>query len=192
VGAQPFTNPASNDTALYETGSTALAPTGYTAEISGASGDTGVALAEVYDATPAGTYTVTTPRLTNLSARVQVGTGGNILIAGFVIGGSSARTVLIRGSGPALTAFGVTGTLPDPLLQLNNVSTGAVIATNSAWGGGSLISSVAASVGAQPYTNPNSNDTALLITLPPGAYSAQVSGSSGDTGVALVEVYEVP
>ena len=62
------------------------------------------------------------PRIVNISARVQVGTGGNVLIAGFVIGGSTSRTVLIRASGPALIPFGVTGTLPDPMLQLSSGS----------------------------------------------------------------------
>jgi hypothetical protein len=74
----------------------------YTAQVAGESGDTGDALVEVYDATPAGTYTLASPRLVNLSARVDVGTGANILFAGFVIGGNTALTVLIRASGPAI------------------------------------------------------------------------------------------
>jgi len=99
--------------------------------------------------------------------------------------------VLIRASGPALIPFGVTGTLPDPQLQLH-AGDGSVIATNAAWGGNAQIASAAASVGAFTWSNTGSNDSALLITLPPGAYTAQVAGASGDTGVALVEVYEVP
>ncbi len=144
----------------------------------------------MYDATPAGTYTPTTPRLVNISARVQVGTGSNILIAGFVIGGSTARTVLVRASGPALVPFGVTGTLPDPQLQLYSGST--LLASNSGWAGDAQVASTASSVGAFGWSNATSNDSALLLTLPPGAYTAQVAGASGDTGVALVEVYEVP
>jgi hypothetical protein len=186
VGAFAFSSPTSHDTALLEP----LSAGAYTAQIAGESGDTGVALAEVYDATPAGTYTATTPRIVNISARVQVGTGGNILIAGFAIGGSTARTVLIRASGPALVPFGVTGTLPDPQLQLFSGST--VLESNSAWGGNAQISSTAAAVGAFGWGSPGSDDSAILITLPPGAYTAQVAGASGDTGVALVEVYEVP
>ena len=186
VGAFAWSTPTSHDAALLESLAGA-----YTAQISGESGDTGVALAEVYDATPAGTYTATTPRIVNISARVQVGTGGNILIAGFAIGGSTSKTVLIRASGPALVPFGVTGTLPDPQLQLH-AGDGSVIATNAAWGGNAQIASEAASVGAFEWSSPSSNDSALLITLPPGAYTAQVAGASGDTGVALVEVYEVP
>ena len=185
VGAFGWSSTTSHDSALLET----LSAGPYTAQIAGQSGDTGVALAEVYDATPAGTYARTTPRLVNLSTRVQVGTGGGILIAGFVIGGSTSETVLIRASGPALAAFGVSGTLPDPKLQL--VSGGTVIAANNGWGGQAEIVAAAASVGAFSWGNPSSNDSAILATLPPGPYTAQVSGASNDTGIALIEVYEV-
>ena len=153
-------------------------------------GDTGVALAELYDATAAGTYTPATPRLVNISTRAQVGTGGTILIAGFVIGGSTSRTVLIRASGPALAPFGIAGTLPDPQLKLFSGS--AVIESDNGWAGNPQISATAASVGAFAWNNPMSGDSAILVALPPGAYTAQVSGASGDTGVALIEVYEVP
>ena len=185
VGAFPWSDASSHDSALLRS----LPAGGYTANISGLSGDKGVALAEVYDDTPAGTYTPSTPRIVNISARVQVGTGGNVLIAGFVIGGSTSKTVLIRASGPALIPFGVAGTLPDPTLQL--VSGSTLLASNSAWGGDPQISAAAASVGAFAWNFGQSNDSAILMTLPPGPYTAEVSGSSGDTGVALVEVYEV-
>ncbi len=189
VGAFPWENPTSKDSAI----ATSLPNGPYTGEISGVAGDTGVALVEVYDATPLGGYTPTSPRLVNLSARVEVGTGSNVLIAGFVIGGSAAKTVLVRASGPAIAAapFDVPGTLPDPELTLTNLQTGAVLASNNGWNGDNAISAAAASVGAFPWGNPSSADSALLITLPPGNYTATVSGSSNDTGVALVEVYEV-
>ena len=177
--------PGSADSALFDT---LLTPNTYSAQIGGKSGDTGVALAEVYDATAS--YTLSTPRLTNLSARVQVGTGGNILIAGFAIGGTTAKTVLIRASGPALIPFSVSGTLPDPELQL--FSGVFVFGANTGWGGSPQIAAAASQVGAFKWSDPSSADSALLVTLPPGTYSAQVSGASGDTGVALVEVYEVP
>jgi sugar lactone lactonase YvrE len=191
VGAFPWTSASSHDSALLQT----LAAGPYTAQIAGQSGDTGVALAEVYDATPAGTYTLATPRIINISARVQVGTGGNILIAGFVVGGSTSRTVLIRASGPALVPLGVTGTLADPQLQLyrsNSDGSSTLLYSNSGWAGNAQIVSAATSVGAFAWESPTSADSALLVTLPPGAYTAQVSGVSGDTGVALVEIYEVP
>jgi len=186
LGAFAWTVSSSHDAAFLQT----LAPGGYTAQVAGQGGDTGVALVEVYDDTPSGSYTSSSPRLINLSARVQVGTGGNILIAGFVIGGATAKTVLIRASGPALDAFGVSGTLADPKLQL--YSGAAVLGTSSGWGGDTEVAREAAAVGAFPWSSASSLDSALLVTLPPGAYTAQVSGVSGDTGVALVEVYEVP
>jgi sugar lactone lactonase YvrE len=190
VGAFPWNVPTSHDSAL----DLSLASGSYTAQVSGQSGDTGDSLLEIYDATPAGTYTTSLPRLINLSARVDVGTGANILEAGFVIGGNSALTVLIRASGPAIAAapFNVPGTLPDPQLTLQNPSTGSVYAQDTSWGGDSEISSTAAAVGAFTWSVPTSHDSALLITLPPGNYTAAAAGTSGDTGVALVEVYEVP
>jgi hypothetical protein len=98
--------------------------------------------------------------------------------------------VLIRASGPALIPFGVTGTLPDPELSLYSGST--LLGSNSGWGGNAVISAAALRVGAFGWSSPSSNDSAILATLPPGSYTAQVAGVSNDTGVALVEVYEVP
>jgi hypothetical protein len=186
VGAFPWDLPPGKDAALLET----LPAGAYTAQIAGASEDPGISLAEIYDATPAGTYTLRTPRIVNISARALVGTGGDILIAGFSVGGSTARTVLVRASGPALVPFGVNQTLPDPQLQI--YSGAEVLATNSGWGGDSQISAAASSVSAFAWGSPTSNDSALLITLPPGPYTAQVAGAIGDTGIALVEIYEVP
>jgi hypothetical protein len=186
VGAFPWTDSQSHDAALLES----LGAGSYTAQIDGQTGDTGVALVEVYDATPAGTFTPGSPRLVNISARVQVGTGANILIAGFVIGGSTSKTVLIRASGPALVPFNVAGTLADPQLELH--SSGTLLASNNGWGGDTEIANAAASVGAFAWNDPSSNDSAILVTLTPGAYTAEVSGASGDKGVALVEVYEIP
>ncbi len=186
VGAFAWSSLSSHDSALLEN----LTDGPYTVQLTGQSGDTGVALAEIYDLTPERTYTPTSPRLVNLSARARVGTAGNVLIAGFVIGGSTAKTVLIRASGPALVPFGVLGTLPDPKLQLFSGNT--VLGTNNGWGGNPEIASAAAAVGAFAWPDPTSNDSAILVTLPPGAYTAQVSGASGDTGMALIEIYDVP
>jgi hypothetical protein len=191
VGAFAWTSTSSLDSALVES----LQGGPYTAQVTGASGDTGVALVEVYDATPTGTYAPAFPRLINISARVQVGTGSNVLIAGFVIGGTTSKTVLIRGSGPALAPFGLSGVLPDPQLQLfqsNPDGTSTLLQTDTGWGGDTQIAATAASVGAFSWGTSATPDSAILITLPPGAYTAEVSGASGDTGLALVEVYDVP
>jgi sugar lactone lactonase YvrE len=190
VGAFAWNIASSLDSGLVES----LHGGAYTAQVAGSSGDTGVALAEVYDATPAGTFTASSPHLVNLSARVMVGKGSNILIVGFVIGGTTSKTVLIRGSGPALTAFGVSGVLPDPELQLyqsNGDGTSTLLQSNTGWGGNTQIAATAASVGAFSWGSSATPDSAILVSLSPGSYTAQVSGASGDTGIALVEVYDV-
>ncbi len=156
----------------------------YSTQISGVNGTTGIALAEVYDA-DAGTSTA---RLVNLSARINVGVGGDILIGGFVIGGSTAETLLIRGVGPTLAGFGVTGTLAQPVLTV--YSGGTPIYSNTGWEGDSTLAGVFGTVGAFPLNSSNP-DSALLITLPPGGYTAEVSGVNSGTGIALLEIYEV-
>jgi hypothetical protein len=157
-----------------------------TAQINGTG--SGVMLVEVYDADAA-----TAPfRLTNVSARNQVGTGGNVLISGFVIDGSAARTLLIRGIGPALhDVFGVSGFLPDPYLEIHTTINGqdTVLASNDNWN--QALAATFSQVGAYQF-NANSLDAALLITLPPGVYTAQVAGNNNGTGDGVVEVYEVP
>lgn len=191
VGAFAWTSPTSLDSAWVGT----LVQGAYTAGITGTSGDTGIALAEVYDATPVGSYLPGAPRLMNLSVRDQVGTGSGILIGGFVVGGSTSRTVLIRASGPALNAFGVPGALPDPQLKLyqsNSDGTSTLLRSNTGWGGAPQIAAEAAAVGGFSWGATATADSALLITLPPGAYTAQIAGAGGDTGIALLEIYDVP
>ncbi|MES2694967.1 MAG: PQQ-dependent sugar dehydrogenase [Verrucomicrobiota bacterium] len=165
----------------------ALAAGAYTVQIGSAvSSQTGIALAEIFDSP------TSSRQLTNVSARTQVGSGENILIAGFVITGTTARTVMIRAAGPALAPFGVTGRLADPELTLYR--NGAVIASNSNWQSSAALVDVFARTGAFNFTA-RSNDAVLFLTLPPGAYSAHVSGlgtGTAATGVALVEVYTLP
>jgi subtilisin family serine protease/outer membrane protein assembly factor BamB len=171
---------------------TSLAAGNYTAQITGSSSATGIALAELYDldATPAASGA---SRLINVSARAQVGTDANILIAGFSISGNLPKTVLIRGIGPSLTQFGVAGTLADPKLDLYRGS--SVVQSNDNWGatnGAGTLSTVFTQVGAFGLANTSTRDAVLLVTLDPGTYTAQVSGVGNTTGVALIEVYEVP
>ena len=115
----------------------------------------------------------------------------NILIAGFVISGSTSETVLIRASGPALASFGVANTLPDPELLLYD-SDQNLVASNIGWEGSPQITTAASTVGAFSWGDPTSADSAILITLPPGSYTAQVAPLTGDQGTALVEVYALP
>jgi len=187
VGAYLWPDATSADSALVVT----LQPGAYTANVSGAASDTGISLVEVYAAqSPGGSG------LSNISSRQFVGTQGNVAIPGFVIGGSTPMTVLIRASGPVLSQapFNLAGTLPDPLLQLyrsNGDGTSTLIGSNAGWAGSPEIVATAAAVGAYSWPDASSTDSALLVTLPPGAYTAVVSGASGDTGVSLVELYDV-
>lgn len=133
-----------------------------------------------------------TARLVNISTRAQVGTGGAVLIPGFVVSGSGTESLLIRADGPALTQFGVAGALAQPSLSVFD-STGKLVASNTGWGSNSnpgWIASSAAGVGAFALAS-GSADSALVATLAPGAYTVQVSGVGNTTGVALAEVYEL-
>jgi hypothetical protein len=123
-----------------------------------------------------------------VSALTQVGTGDNILIAGFTIAGSTSKTVLIRAIGPTLVPFGVPDAISDPKLQLYTGKT--FLEANDNWGGDATLASTFSAVGAFDLPNA-SRDAALLITLPPGGYSVQVSDATNATGSGMVEVYEV-
>jgi hypothetical protein len=182
VGAFAFSAPTSKDAAISLP---SLASGANSAKISGTG--VGTVIAELYDATPTNAFTATTPRLINVSVLKNIGTG---VTAGFVIGGSTARTVLVRAIGPTLAGFGVGGTVADPRLALFSGQT--QIGANDNWGGGGALSAAFAQVGAFGLAA-DSRDAALLVSLQPGAYTVQVSSvDPAISGVALVEVYEVP
>jgi len=128
----------------------------------------------------------------NLSTRAFVGTADGVLIPGLVISGTTSRRVLVRAVGPTLGTFGVTGVLADPTLTV--FSGAATIATNDNWQEQTNSASVAtAAVSAGAFALPTgSKDSALVLTLAPGAYTFRVAGAGNTTGVALVEVYAVP
>ena len=181
VGAFPLAS-GSADCALI----VSVAPGAYTVQIAGVGNTTGVALAEVYEVASTGT------RLNNISTRAQVGTGGNILIPGFVIAGSGYEQLLVRADGPGLTQFGVAGALAQPSLSVLSGQT--VVASNTGWGTSAdppQIASVASAVGAFALAS-GSADCAQVVNLTPGAYTIQISGVGGTAGVALAEIYEVP
>jgi hypothetical protein len=184
VGAFPYTGPTSRDAAV----AASITTRDNSVAVSAAGTGTGKVIAEIYDATPAANFTATTPRLLNVSVRKHLGTG---LTAGFVLGGGSPTKVLIRAVGPGLAAFGVEGTVADPQLTLFNSSSTRVDA-NDNWGGTAALTAAFASVGAFALPGATSRDAALLVTLPPGLYSVEVTGVANTTGTALVEVYEVP
>ena len=122
----------------------------------------------------------------NISTRMDVGTGNNVMIAGFIVSGSQSKTIIVRALGPTLGSYGVANALNDPMLELHD-SSGATIATNDDWQTGSQASQISSS----GYAPTNSNEPALIATLPAGAYTAIVRGYNNSTGVALVEVYEL-
>jgi hypothetical protein len=130
-------------------------------------------------------------RLRNISTRGEVGVGGNVMISGFIVRGGLPKTVLVRAAGPALAAFGVSGTLAAPVLAVLD-SKAAVIATNTGWStaaNAAAIGATAARVSAFPFAA-GSADSALIATLSPGEYTVQVSGVGNATGLCLVEVYD--
>jgi uncharacterized protein (DUF1800 family) len=125
-------------------------------------------------------------RLSNLSIRAQAG-GGDVLVSGFTVGPGADKTILIRAIGPTLGVFGVTGVLSDPKLVLYNAA-GTRLAENDDFN--PVDAATFASVGAFQLA-PGGRDAALVATLAPGGYTAEVSGTGGNRGVTLVEIYEV-
>jgi hypothetical protein len=131
----------------------------------------------------------------SIAERAVVGAGAGVLIGGFTVAGSQPSKVLIRAVGPGLIPFGLTGALASPVLSVYD-SRGVLIGVNTGWSAGGSVDAVAInnaalSVGAF-LLQPGTNDCAVLLTLPPGGYTAQVAGANGASGVALVEVYQVP
>jgi hypothetical protein len=195
-GAMP--TDCSRESAILAT----LNPGGYTGIVSGVAGETGVGLVEIYEVGNASS------RLVNMSTRVRVGMQDDVMIGGFIIEGTVPKTLLLRARGPSLADFGVSGTLPDPVLQLYSGQT--VIARNDDWqtvdalcsNGGSPCRPMnqIQSIGldpCQPYQSGGvaptgcSRESAMVVTLNPGPYTMIVSGSGGSAGVALLELFEV-
>lgn len=139
-------------------------------------------------------YRLTLPgRMSNISSRAQTGTGAATHIVGFAVNGPRPKQMLIRGVGPSLANYGVTGALADPVLTIFNAA-GQTVFTNDNWADAANAADLRAAAqasGAFALTE-GSRDAALLLQLDPGTYTAQVSGAAGATGISLLEVYEVP
>lgn len=175
LGALPFANGSTDAAVLVTVGGP------HTAHATTTSG--GTAVVEVYDADVAHPS-----RLVNLSARYRVGTGDDLLIAGFVIGGTGTRQVLVRAIGPSLAGLGVSGWLPNPQVVVYDHE-GNVLAQNDDWD--ASLAPLFDQLGAFDLPA-GSHDAALVLTLPAGApYTVHVSGVDHTTGEALVEVYDV-
>ncbi len=158
---------------------TTLAPGAYTAILKGAHGETGVGLVEVYDFD-----TASTAKLANIATRGFVNTGDNVMIGGFIIGGTEPAKILVRAIGPSLTQFGLQGALQATTLELHD-SNGSVI-SNEGWR-----STQESEIQATTIPPSDDNEAAILATLAPGNYTAVVRGKNDTTGIAVVEAYNL-
>jgi hypothetical protein len=128
-------------------------------------------------------------RLSNISTRSVAGGGDRTLVAGFVVGGSGTKPLLIRAVGPTLANFGVSNPLADPDLTILS-RTSTVVASNNDWGNSAALAALANQVGAFPLI-PNSRDAALQVSVTPSIYTAVVGGGATTAGTALIEIYDV-
>jgi hypothetical protein len=165
------TNPS--ESALLAT----LTPGAYTAILRGANQTIGTAVVETYDLDPAANS-----KLANISTRAWVQTGDNVLIGGLIVMGQASADVIVRAIGPSLT---VAGAMVDPTLDLRD-GNGAALAFNDNWR--LTQQSAISATGLQPTRDAES---AILISLPPGTYTAIVRGANAATGVAVIEVYHL-
>jgi hypothetical protein len=157
-----------------------LPPGNHTAIIKGAQNGTGVGLVEIYD------LQSTVGELGNLSVRANVLTGDNVLVAGVIISAGEARRTVFRAIGPSLASFGVPNALQDTTLELRDVN-GVLLSSNDNWGDATNAEDLLAT-GLAPT---RSSESAILITLGPGKYTAIVRGTQDTTGVGLAEAYKL-
>ena len=148
-----------------------LDPGAYTAIVKDNNDASGVGLVEIYDLGPAAS------KLANISTRAFVGTGTNVMIGGFILGGDDNSQVEIFGIGPSLESSGVSGVLADPTLELRN-SSGALVASNDNCG----------AISTHPL---DPLEACIETSLPPGLFTAILAGNNGGSGVGLVEIYHV-
>ena len=158
-----------------------LPPGTYTVIVRGKNLVTGIGLVELYDLSP-----LSNSKLKNMSTRGSVGTLDDVLISGFTVGDVGSTTVIVRALGPSLARFGLGGVLSDPTLTIFD-STGTAIASNDNW----RDDVNAIDVQRNALSPPNEQESALVLQLPAGEYTAVVSGANGSTGIGLAEVYSL-
>jgi len=153
-----------------------------------------VGMVTVGNPTPTPTPTPTT-QLSNISTRGLVQTGANVMIGGFIIQGTLPKTVIVRAIGPELIPFGVSNALADPTLELHGPA-GSLIASNNNWQttiiGGLITSNQVSAIQSSGHAPTQPSEPAIVVALPPGNYTAVVSGVNNTVGVALVEVDDLP
>ncbi|HEV2840829.1 MAG TPA: hypothetical protein VGW39_05845, partial [Chthoniobacterales bacterium] len=168
-----------------ESGMVATLPPGfpYTTILAGNSGGTGVGLVEIYD-----TNQAVDSQLANISTRGFVQTGNNVMIGGFILGGSSNNSrVAVRGIGPSLALNGLNPVLADPTLELRD-SNGALLVSNDDWQDDPASASQLSFHGLAPQ---DPDESGIFASLPPGAFTAILAGNNGGVGIGLVEIYNV-
>ena len=159
-----------------------LAPGSYTVMVSSEDASTGIALVEAYDISATANST-----LANISTRGAVGLNDDVLIGGFIVGGTSTAKVIVRAIGPSLAVFGITSELRDPTLTVFDHN-GNAVGTNDNWGD-DLNAAAIQSYGLAPS---NAKESATYLELTPSNYTAIVRGVANATGTGLVEIYNVP
>src|SRR4029077_5301573 len=169
-------NPSESATLLQN-----LAPGAYTVIVTGNDATPGIGLVELYDVSP-----LSNSKLVNMSARGTVGTGDNVLISGFIVGEVESAPVVVRALGPSLASFGVSGVLSDPKVTIYDANDTA-IASNDNWQDN--INPIDIQKNALAPQDPR--ESAIVLRLPAGSYTAIVRGANGGTGVGLAEVYNL-
>jgi hypothetical protein len=171
-----------------------LSPGNYTGILKGKNDGVGVGLVEVYDIGSPQDESVrladqaAESKLANISTRGFVGTGDDIMIAGFILGGNSGQdTIVVRGIGPSLAAFGIPNALANPQLELRN-SSGTLIRFDNDWMDDPAQAQLIQAAGLVPSDN---LESAIYETLAPGQYTALLSGVTNGTGAGLVEAYDL-
>lgn len=160
---------------------TSLRSGNYTAVIRGAGDTSGLALMEIYDL-----QTTAPSQLGNLSVRADVGTGDNVLIDGLIIRGETPKRVVLRAIGPDLQKSGVSGALQDPTLALHD-GNGTLVTQNDDWKNAPNADEIEAA----GFAPGDDRESAILMTLSAGNYTAVVAGANGTTGIALAEAYKL-
>jgi hypothetical protein len=156
-----------------------LAPGSYTAVVAGVNNTIGTGVVDAYD------MSATSPaRLANVATRGLIQPGDKLMIAGFIIQNGPVRAV-VRAIGPSLIAFGIANALPDTTLQLRNQD-GVIARENDNWKTNAAQKQELESVGLQPT---HDLEAALVATLPPGQYTAQVRGKDQASGIGVVQIY---
>jgi hypothetical protein len=125
-------------------------------------------------------------KLANLSTRAFVSTTDNIVIAGFMLGGSGNDRIVVRGIGPSLAAAGLPNALADPVLELRDAN-GTLLVANNNWQDNPVSAAELIAAGLAPT---NMLEAAIATTLPPGGYTALLAGQNNGTGIGVVEVYD--